>query len=145
MNSIGCQMDKGAMNWEDVSTMAKKGEGNWRPAAIRLLRTIENPDMADFEPVLEGQESLRESRGSGHDTSLIKKCKTKRRIIPQGKDKDPIEEVEREIELHDRSGVDFDRAMDRTEGKPAQRIVGDTGGPLEVIIKVVRGVSSDEL
>lgn len=98
---------------------------NMRLAAKRLLRMMEDPDMADFEDLLDGQKSLKELRGDGIDTRVVKKCKTKTRHIQQG-DGDPIVEVEREIELHDRSGEEFDRILDRTDGKANQTIQVDS-------------------
>lgn len=88
-----------------------------RIAAERILRAMESPDLADFDGVVDGQLSLRELRAGGVDTTVVKKNKTRTKTSPDG-----TVEVEREIELHDRSGSEFDRVMDRTEGKPAQEI-----------------------
>ncbi len=92
-----------------------------RAAAERILRTLESGDMADFESYLDSGEKLKSLRAKGLNTEVIKKVKTRIREIPQ-QDGPPITETEREIELHDRAGVDFDRVMDRTEGKPSQSI-----------------------
>jgi hypothetical protein len=104
--------------WEILRN--KKEPGNKRYAALHLIRGLENPDIADFEPLLDGQMSLRELRAQGFNTSLVKKTKRKERQIPQGEGQDPIVVVEREIELYDRSGNAFDRIMDRTEGRPRE-------------------------
>ncbi len=124
---------------QDLRKIAKdKGKG-WseRAAAERMIRALEQPDLADFEPLLDGQMSLREIRAQGHDTATIKKVKCKKRSIPQKEGESPIEEVEREIELHDRAGSELDRIMDRTEGKPTQEIAGKEGAPLMVqIVKI---------
>lgn len=95
----------------------KEISSNMRIALVRYVRMMEHPDVADFEPVLDGQKSLRELRTEGVDTAVVRKVKTKKRYIPNGDDP-PVEEVEREIELYDRSGQEFDRVLDRTDGKP---------------------------
>ncbi len=99
---------------------------------------MEAGDIADFEPVLDGQMSLRELRTAGICTTVVKKVKTKKRSIPQGPDKEPIEEVEREIELHDRSGREFDRVLDRTDGKANQTISSPEGGGVNLTVKVMK-------
>ncbi len=83
-----------------------------RVAARRLLLMLEQADMTDFEPYLEGEANLRELRGNGVNTEVVKKVKTKRIITPQGE-----QMVEREIELHDRDGKEFDRVLDRVSEK----------------------------
>ena len=143
-NSIGSRMDKGEITWDDVRKMAKTGEGNWRIAALRLIRTVENADMADYEPVLDGETDIRGLRKAGVDTTAIKKVKAKRRELPQGKDEPPIVEYEREIELHDRSGADFDRLMDRTEGRAVPAVNVEVN-QVDVTVKIVRGVSADDV
>lgn len=96
-----------------------KEEPARKTAAVQILHSFEYSDIADFEAALDGQKSLKELRGDGVNTAVVKKTKTKRREIPNG-DNAPIIEVEREIELHDRSGAAFDRIMDRTEGGVAK-------------------------
>ncbi len=91
-----------------------------RVAARRLLLMLEQADMADFEPYLEGDANLRELRGNGLNTEVIKKVKTKSRVVPIPGGHGTTEEViEREIELHDRDGVEFDRVLDRVSEKQA--------------------------
>lgn len=103
-----------------------------RAAAERLLRMLESPDLADFQTLIDGEETIPQLKRRGVPTELIKKFKRRTRNIPNGEGA-PIIEVEVEIELHDRSGEDFDRVMDRTHGKPLQAIEysGPDGGPIE--------------
>lgn len=117
-----------------------------RAAAIRMLRALECPDLADFEDILSGEKKLSDVRKDGTPTDCIKKVKSKERYIQQGEG-EPIKEVEREIELHDRSGSELDRIMDRTEGKPMQPVAGPDGGgiPVDIVVKVIKGVSTDDL
>ena len=78
-----------------------------RQAAIRMLQMLEHPDLADYEDLLHGQVTLKQLRDAGVATDAIKKFKPT---------KDGIE-----IELHNRSGEEFDRILNRTLG-PAQPI-----------------------
>lgn len=86
-----------------------------RVAARRYLLMLEHGDLADFGDVLSGEKTLEQLRAEGVSTDIVKKCKTKTRTMEDG-----TVEVEREIELHDRSGEEFDRVSDRTAGKPSQ-------------------------
>jgi len=53
----------------------------------------------------------------------VRRLKQKTRKVPiAGKDGVVEEIIEREIELYDRGGADFDRILDRTEGKPKQSV-----------------------
>lgn len=83
-----------------------------RAAAERILRTLEVGDLADMEAVLHGDQTLQDLRGSGVNTEVIKKIKVKVRTDSEGN-----QEVERELELYDRAGVDFDRVIETTDGK----------------------------
>lgn len=96
-----------------------------RGAAERMLLLVERGDVADFERLLEGDQTLRQVRDLGINTEVVKKIKVKRRTIPSEGDGPDAVEVEREIELHDRSGDEFDRICDRTEGKPKQSVTHD--------------------
>ena len=92
-----------------------------RAGALRLLRMVEQPDMADFEAVLEDKETLAQARKRGVRTDVIKKVeKTK--------------DGGRRVELYDRSGDDFDRILDRTVKNKDDEILL---GPL---YKVYRGI-----
>ena len=55
-------------------------------------------------------------------TSSPSKCTFTARsnVAPSSGSRDSL--IDREIELHDRAGVDFDRISDRTEGKPKQTL-----------------------
>lgn len=103
---------------DQLRAIARGKNEDWtrRTAADRALKTFETGDLADFEEVLDGEKKLHELRTAGVNTEIVKKCKTKRRTLDDG-----TVEVEREIELHNRSGEEFDRVMDRTGGKPMQR------------------------
>jgi hypothetical protein len=104
-----------------------------RMAAIRILRSIESGDLADFEDLISGKVDLKTLREKGISTDVVKKFKQKSRVVPVG-DGETEEVVEREIELHDRSGDDFDRILDRTIGKPSQAVDVTTGGmPLQIV------------
>jgi hypothetical protein len=76
-------------------------------AAERILRAAEQPDLADFE----GYATLKAARKAGLRTEAVKRLKIRKRDDGT---------TEREIELHDRAGADFDRMMDQTDGKPKQ-------------------------
>lgn len=102
-----------------------------RLAAKRLLMAMETGDLADFAGLLRGENRLEDLRAMGIDTGVIKRIKQKTRKLPKGE-----ELVEREIELHDRSGTDFDRVINHTDGSPTQTInhSGAVGLPIPVIV-----------
>lgn len=89
-----------------------------RAAAERMIRMVEAPDLADFEEYLESGKKLGDLRREGVNTEAVKKAKVKVKT-----DKDGGVEIERELELYDRAGTDFDRVMDRTIGKPTESLV----------------------
>ena len=107
----------------DIRKIARDKSLPWsrRAAAERMLRTLETGDIADFAGWQRGENNLEDLRAMGINTEVVKKIKQKTRKVPIPGGKGEIEEiVEREIELHDRAGADFDRVMDRTLGKPTQ-------------------------
>jgi hypothetical protein len=115
---------------DDLRVIAEDKEQPWpkRAAARRIIRSFEDGDLADFDEWLSGEASgLAELRKKGINTQAVKKAKVK--ILEGGV-------VEREIELHDRSGADFDRILDRTEGKATQRVehAGDVGLTVKRVI-----------
>jgi hypothetical protein len=115
---------------DDLRAIARDKEQPWpkRAAAERIIRSIEAGDLADFDEWLSGQVSeLSTLRRRGINTEVVKKAKVK--ILEGGV-------VERELELHDRAGTDFDRIMDRTQGKPTQKIehAGDVGLTVKRVI-----------
>lgn len=131
-NSLALAMEKGDITYDDLKKIARTDpNGNRRAAALYLYRRCEDPNMKDFEPVLDGQMSLREIDAAGYDTSMIKKCKT--RITPQ-KDGDPI--VTRELELHDRALDVHKDLMDRTEGRPIPAASDLQTGNVTIIVNV---------
>lgn len=122
----------------DLRKIGRDKSSPWskRTAAERMLRTLEAGDISDFSGLLKGENNLEDLRGMGINTEVVKKLKQKTRVVPKGDGK--VEEViEREIELHDRAGNDFDRIMDRTEGKPKQgvEVTGRDGAPIQSEVK----------
>lgn len=102
-------------------------------ACNRLLAMMERPDMADFEPLADGQLSVRELRKAGIDTAAIKKWEPKRTRITRRKEGEAeiVEEVmEAKIELFDRSLPSFEKVLDRTDGV----VKGDTNVTVNVAI-----------
>jgi hypothetical protein len=90
-----------------------------------MLLALERGDVADFERFLDGRETLEELQARGINTEVVKRVKKKRKILRREVKGDAVEELiqeEREIELHDRGGVEVDRILDRTVGKPVQGI-----------------------
>jgi hypothetical protein len=79
---------------------------------------MEDPDLADFQPIVSREKTLKQMRDEGVNTSVVKRLKPT--------------EFGRKIELHDRSGDDCDRISDRTDGRPTQRVEvkdGRSAGP----------------
>lgn len=115
-------------NESELRRMAKDPRlaANKRIAAQQLLRAIATPDMADFEPLVEGTATMAKLRDAGVDTTQVKKLAV--RHTEHG--------TNRDIELYDRSGESVDRIMDRTDGRPKQttEITGEGGLPLAVTI-----------
>jgi hypothetical protein len=136
INSFACQ----ELSAEQLKKIARdpKAPVTKRAAAERMLRTVEAPDLADFEEVLQGESDLRTLRQKGVNTEAVKKVKTKTRTT-EGKDGGATTEVEREIELYDRAGVDFDRVVEHTAGKPSQAVdVTSDGKPISAEATVDR-------
>jgi tRNA U55 pseudouridine synthase TruB len=106
-----------------VRAIARNREAPWtmRAAALRILRTLEQPDMADFAAVLKGEKTLDELRKAGINTEMVKSAS----IGTQGI----------RIELHDRSGEDFDRVVEKTDGKDTQR--QEFVGAMPVSVQIV--------
>jgi hypothetical protein len=108
---------------------SRKADPNMIIAAGRMLAMMDRPDLADFEPLVDGQLSLRELRAQGVDTSQLKRWepkKTKTTIRKQGEADVEEETSEAKIELFDRAPQAFDAVLDRTDGQPGQslRITG---------------------
>ena len=104
-----------------------------RGAAVRILRMIEDGDLADFVELAEGTATIADLRKRGVPTHLVKKLKVRQRML-QDPDGNPVTETTREIELHDRSGDDFDRILDRTVGRPRQAVQVEHAMPMAVEI-----------
>lgn len=120
LNLLGDQVESEA----DLRRIARDPSEHWpkRAAAERALRMLEAGDIADFDAFLRGHEELEDLQKRGVNTEVIKKLRQTSRKVPTGK-KDEVEEIiQREIELHDRAGADFDRVCDRTDGRPRQVI-----------------------
>lgn len=120
----------------DLRRIARDRETEWakRAAAERMLRTLEAGDLADFQPYLRGEKSLEELRASGICTEIVKKAKVRVRTLENG-----VTETEREVELFDRAGVDFDRVLDRTEGKPRQVMEIESAGVAPQVLVMRHG------
>jgi hypothetical protein len=111
---------------EQIRRIARDPKAPWtkRAAAERVLRTLEHGDLAEMEALLDGRQTLQELQAAGVNTEVIKKVKVRRKTLFS--DGAAVgEEVEREVELHDRAGEDFDRICDRTEGRPKQSVTHD--------------------
>lgn len=132
-------LSEGDLTEDDIRRIARNKKNPWvkRAAAERILRTFEAGDLADFSGLLSGENNLEDLRGMGINTEVVKKFKQKTRAVPVGDGK--MEEViEREIELHDRAGQDFDRICDRTDGTPRGTMDVNLGGaPVAITMNVV--------
>lgn len=143
LNSFACDKD---LNEQKLRRIARDpGEHpNRRTAAVQFLRSFEAPDMADFAGLLRGQDNLEDLRKSGFNTEAIKKIKQKTRLVPKSDGDGTVEElVEREIELYDRAGQNFDRVVEHTAGRARQsvEVMGKDGGP---IVQEMQPVSPDD-
>lgn len=115
LNKIGEMFESGEIDRDDLKRIAKSDpNGNRAVAAIRFLHSLEYPDVADFDEFLEGKASIRELREEGVNTAVVKKVTQRSRVDEHG---EMI--VDRTIELHNRSGDDFDRVVNHTDGTPA--------------------------
>lgn len=130
----------------ELRKVARSKSAPWtkRAAANRILRTLETPDMADFQDACDGVADLKSLRDAGLNTEVVKKMKVKTRTIGGGHGEEPVVEVERELELHDRAGEDFDRIMDRTEGK-AKQVSEITGKDGSALFKTFVGVDEGKV
>jgi hypothetical protein len=134
---------------EELRKMAANDKLPWeqQTAAARMARTTERADHADFEDLFEGRVSIAELRKRGVNTGLIKRFRRKTKSYSV-KD-EPVEETTVELELHDRSGVDFDRILDRTNGR-ARQTVAVEGIPAavsqspQIIVEVLEGAEVAE-
>jgi hypothetical protein len=98
---------------DELRRVARDQRAPWRrrAAAERVLRMLEHGDIADFQAVLDGTATLAQLRDAGVNTEVVKKLRYSRGVV--------------EIELHDRGGREFDRIMDRTEGKASRAATAD--------------------
>lgn len=143
INSMACQLDNGNLTWADIATKAKTGEGNERIAAVQLMQMVERADMADYEPAINGEKTLKEIREDGINTALIKRVR-QRRITTTDEKGNQVVEITRDLELHDRAGEAFTRLLDQTDGKPGQAPTVEVNVQA-VQVKVIRGVSMDDI
>ena len=112
---------------EQLREIAEDGKDFIRSAAaLRALRMIEMGNISQFEPWLKGEKTMVELAAEGVNIDLVKKAK----ISDKGG---------REIELYDRSGADFDRVLDRTEGKAHQQTSVDLTENICIIDDMTRG------
>jgi hypothetical protein len=91
-----------------------------RAAAERILRTLEAGDISDFTDLLNGKVDLKALRKKGVNTEVLKQFKQKTRRVPVGNGKSE-EIIDREIEMHDRAGPEFDRIVEHTDGTAIRR------------------------
>jgi len=114
----------------------KKQPWTRRAAAERIIRTLEAPDLADFQPYLNGEVDLDALRSMGVNTEAAKKTKTKTRYSKDHNGEE-VKEVEREVELFDRAGIDFDRVVSETAGKPQQTVDVTSDGEAITLLPIV--------
>jgi hypothetical protein len=72
-------------------------------------------------PLLKGKMEVDELRETGVNTEVIKKFRLNRRVLCRGAEAIG-EEITSEIELHDRAGQEFDRIVEKTDGKDRQPV-----------------------
>lgn len=122
---------------DEIRKIARDRSQPWprRAAAERILRTFEAGDLSDFAGLIRGENNLEDLRAMGVNTEVIKKIKQKTRRVPVA-DGTSEEIVEREIELHDRAGADFDRICDRTDGRPNQSLTLDANVTAEAEVTI---------
>lgn len=134
MNVLGSANDGEGLTERSLRAISKDHRvgSNKRTAAQRLLRMMECGDLADMQGLCDGSQTLAELRESGVNTEVVKKVKTRTRSLMENGETVGVE-VEREVELHDRSGDEFDRVMDRTKGRPRQEIVQHVDGAIRTI------------
>ena len=77
-------------------------------AAEQALRSMESPDIADFQEVVRGTKTPDDLRKAGIDTAAIKKYTIGKKGIS--------------VELHNRAGESFDRVVEKTDGKDPQAV-----------------------
>ena len=108
---------------DEAAPMAK------RSAAERLLHSV-MPPMARYDTLVSGAQSLEELEAKGIDTAVVKKLKERHDLDKDGN----VVAVTRELELHNLAGEEFDRVMDRTDGKPKQTMELESNLPTSVTI-----------
>lgn len=128
MNILDEKVQQGELDEDGLRAVArdKRMPPSKRAAATRLLHMIESSDLADYDDLCDGTTTLSKLREKGVNTAVVKKIKTRRLYDKDGKDTG----VEREVELHNRTGEDFDRVLDRTVGRPTQEIVAHHDGSI---------------
>lgn len=86
-------------------------------AAVRLLRMMEDPDIAEYANLIDGSADLMTLRERGIDTRSIRKFKQRSRQVAVG-DGNFETVIDREIELYDRSLADAKLVIEQTDGAP---------------------------
>ena len=111
---------------ESLRRIAGDRKAPWpkRAAANRAIKTMESPDLSDFAGLLRGENQLEDLRAMGINTDVVKKFKQKTRKVSVGEGQTE-EVIDREIELYDRSGTDFERVVNHTDGSPIQTVRAD--------------------
>jgi hypothetical protein len=92
---------------------------------------------------LRGEASLADLRERGLNTEVVKKAKVTKKVIGATKEGDDVSILTRELELHDRAGVDFDRIADRTHGKSTQPL-DVQGAALPLAVQIITPLTRTE-
>jgi hypothetical protein len=100
-------------------------------AAIFHLQSAEYPDLATFEPYLNGTKSLAQLREEGVSTSAVKKAKAKTVADDNG---NPV--VTREIELFDRNREAADLIIRHTAGELPREINHNINQPMVQVVRI---------
>jgi len=116
-----------------------------RAAAIEWLdRLAGGHDIADFEGLCDGKESMADLKGRGIPTRLLKKVKTTTRTCTRGGNEGTS--IHREVELNERGGQAVDRILDRTVGKAVSRNEhsGAEGGPIPHTVTIIHEFDDED-
>lgn len=112
-------------------------------AAVRVLRAMEHPDVADYDAITEEGLTAAQARAKGINTAPIKRVKVKRRTIER-EGQEPIVEIEREIELRDTALQESEFVTNQTGGTPTKTINVQGGADLAPPQIIVRMVGDDD-
>lgn len=114
--------------YDDLVRIADDGRvpATKRAAAIQWLKILRaNTDIADFADFIEGAVTLKQLRDSGVQTGALASA-----TVRTGK------VAERSVQLDRDGGRELDRIMDRTLGKPTQKMEIDINATVALIPRV---------